>query len=55
MPLTDDVPDFLRHSRPIMPVRAPEEFVLGDEELVQPARPQPQPPQTAPASTHPTG
>ncbi len=41
MPLTDDVPDFLRHSRPIMPVRAPEEFVSGDEELVQPARPQP--------------
>lgn len=40
LPPTDDVPDFLRHSRPMMPVRGAEEFVSGDEELVRPVRPQ---------------
>ena len=41
MPLTDDVPDFLRQSRPGMPIRVEEELVSGDEELVRPVRPRP--------------
>jgi hypothetical protein len=41
IPITDDVPDFLRHSRPVMPIRTEEELVSGDEELVRPVRPRP--------------
>lgn len=40
MPPIDDVPDFLRHSRPVMPISTEEELVSGDEELVRPVRPQ---------------
>lgn len=41
LPLTDDVPDFLRQTRPIMPVMTePEEETWSEPELVRPTRPQ---------------
>ncbi len=42
IPFTDDVPDFLRQTRPIMPVavEAEEEWPAPEPELVRPTRPQ---------------
>ena len=43
IPLTDDVPDFLRQTRPVMPVsvEAAEEWPAPEPEIVRPTRPQP--------------
>ncbi|MBP7998984.1 MAG: hypothetical protein KA314_06435 [Chloroflexi bacterium] len=42
LPITDDVPEFLRPNRPVQPMmaEADEDSVLGESELVRPMRPQ---------------